>query len=55
MSKPLTVAIPHNLGKEEALRRIQSGLATARSRFASHLVVREDAGPTTISTSMSRR
>ena len=42
MSKPLTVAIPHNLGKEEALRRIQGGLATARSRFASHLVVREE-------------
>jgi hypothetical protein len=42
MAKPLTVTIPHNLGKEEALRRIQGGLQTARSRFASHLVVREE-------------
>src|SRR4051794_26042185 len=42
MSKPLTVSIPHNLGKEEALRRIQGGLSAARERFASHLVVREE-------------
>ena len=42
MSKPLTVTIPHNLGKDEALRRIQGGLQAARSRFASNLVVREE-------------
>ena len=42
MSKPLVVTIPHNLGKEEALRRIQGGLLTARTRFAGSLVVRDE-------------
>ena len=42
MAKPLTVTIPHNLGREEALRRIQGGLDTARSRFAGQLTVREE-------------
>jgi hypothetical protein len=42
MSKPLVVTIPHNLGRAEAQRRLQTGLATARSRFAGHLVVRRD-------------
>ena len=27
MSKPLIVSIPHSLGKEEALRRLKSGMA----------------------------
>jgi hypothetical protein len=31
MSKPLIVSIPHRLGREEALRRIKSGIATART------------------------
>jgi hypothetical protein len=42
MSKPLVVSIPHNLGREEALRRIQGGLVRAQSHFASHLVVHEE-------------
>ena len=29
MSKPLVVTIPHSLGKEEAVRRLQGGLAKA--------------------------
>ena len=29
MSKPLIVSIPHSLGKEEATRRLRSGLAQA--------------------------
>ncbi|HEV3373288.1 MAG TPA: polyhydroxyalkanoic acid synthase, partial [Xanthobacteraceae bacterium] len=33
MSKPLTVSIPHRLGKEEALRRLKSGLANAHANF----------------------
>lgn len=37
MSKPLIVTIPHRLGKEEALRRIRSGLGSARANY-SHLV-----------------
>jgi hypothetical protein len=33
MSKPLIVSIPHRLGKEEALRRLKSGLASAHANF----------------------
>jgi hypothetical protein len=29
MSKPLVVSIPHSLGKEEAMRRLRSGLSRA--------------------------
>src|SRR5689334_24423126 len=42
MSKPLVVSIPHNLGRAEALRRLQTGLATARTRFAGHLLVKRE-------------
>jgi hypothetical protein len=34
MPEPLVVAIPHRLGKEEALRRIKGGLTRAESEFA---------------------
>jgi hypothetical protein len=37
MSKPLIVSIPHRLGKDEALRRIKSGLSSARANY-SHLL-----------------
>jgi putative polyhydroxyalkanoic acid system protein len=33
MSKPLIVAIPHRLGKEEAVRRLKNGLAEAEASF----------------------
>lgn len=33
MSKPLVVSIPHNLGKAEAQRRLQGGLAGLKSQF----------------------
>ena len=33
MSKPLVVSIPHHLGREEALRRLKSGLAQVGTRF----------------------
>jgi hypothetical protein len=33
MSKPLVVSIPHRLGKEEALRRLKSGLGSASANF----------------------
>jgi hypothetical protein len=42
MSKPLVVSIPHNLGRAEALRRLQTGLAGARTRFAGHLLVKRE-------------
>jgi hypothetical protein len=42
MSQPVVVVIPHRLGKDEALRRIRSGLASARVNW-SHLVqIREE-------------
>lgn len=31
MSKPLTVTIPHELGRQEAKRRLTEGMGTARS------------------------
>jgi len=37
MAKPLVVSISHHLGKEEAIRRIKSGLAHVRSTFGTHL------------------
>ena len=33
MSKPITVSIPHSLGKEEALRRLRPGLTGAAKAF----------------------
>jgi hypothetical protein len=41
MSKPLVVTIPHNLGREEAVRRIREGLVGVQARFAGHLAVHE--------------
>ncbi len=41
MSSPVVVSIPHRLGKEEAVRRLKSGLERARSEFASVLTMRE--------------
>src|SRR5206468_1050015 len=32
MSKPLVVSIPHSLGREEAMRRLKSGLTRAASK-----------------------
>src|SRR5690348_11352854 len=39
MSKPLIVSIPHQLGKEEAVRRLKSGFGRARSTFGDKLAV----------------
>jgi hypothetical protein len=33
MSAPLVVSIPHNLGREEAIRRLKTGLTRAASSF----------------------
>jgi hypothetical protein len=43
MSKPLTVSIPHRLGKEEAVRRLKSGLASAHANFGQFYSVQEEA------------
>ena len=42
MSKPLIVVIPHSLGKAEALRRIKSGLGTARANYSHVLHIEEE-------------
>lgn len=42
MSKPLVVSIPHRLGKEEALRRLQGGLRGAAANFG-HLFAIDEA------------
>ena len=42
MSKPLIVSIPHRLGREEAARRIKSGLAAARTNYSSLLTFHEE-------------
>jgi hypothetical protein len=42
MSKPVTVSIPHRLGKAEARRRLEAGLGATRSHFASVLNVEEE-------------
>ena len=42
MSKPLTVSIPHRLGKEEAVRRLKNGLGSARTDFRHIFTVQEE-------------
>ncbi|OYY12871.1 MAG: polyhydroxyalkanoic acid synthase [Rhizobiales bacterium 17-65-6] len=42
MPQPLTVSIPHKLGKDEATRRLQTGLSSARAKFADKLSVAEE-------------
>jgi Putative polyhydroxyalkanoic acid system protein (PHA_gran_rgn) len=40
-SRPVTVSIPHSLGREEALRRIKSGFASASTSYGKVLMVEE--------------
>jgi hypothetical protein len=42
MSQPLVVSIPHRLGKEEAARRLRSGIEAARTRYGHVLQVQEE-------------
>ena len=41
MSEPLVVSIPHRLGKDEALRRMQTGLAQVGTSFGHLFSVKE--------------
>jgi hypothetical protein len=41
-SKTLTVSIPHRLGKEEAIRRIRSGLTNVANNFGPVLSVEKE-------------
>jgi hypothetical protein len=43
MSTPVTVTVPHRLGREEALRRLKSGFASARGHFGALLTIEEEA------------
>ena len=42
MSKPLVVTVPHRLGKEEALRRLKSGLGQAGATFGHLFSIQEE-------------
>jgi hypothetical protein len=42
MAKPLVVSIPHQLGKEEAARRLKSGLGRVRTSFAGVFTLTEE-------------
>ena len=42
MTETLTVLIPHRLGKDEALRRLKSGIDQAAARFKSAFTVQEE-------------
>ena len=46
MTEPLVVRIPHELGKEEALRRVKPALGKASSSFPV-LAVEEETGRVT--------
>jgi hypothetical protein len=37
MSKPLVVSIPHNLGKAEATRRLQTGVGQLKQQFSGQI------------------
>lgn len=42
MSKPLFVSIPHRLGKDEAARRLKSGLSAVRTSYGHLFSVQEE-------------
>ena len=42
MSKPLVVSIPHHLGKDEAVRRLESGLGNAQANYSNLFAVQEE-------------
>jgi hypothetical protein len=42
MSKPLLLTIPHRLGKDEAVRRLKTGLSGVRTNFGHVFSVQEE-------------
>jgi hypothetical protein len=42
MSKPLLVSIPHHLGRDEAVRRLKTGLGSVRTNFSHLFTVQEE-------------
>ena len=43
MSQPVVVTIPHQLGKQEAARRLKAGFGNMRSTFGEKFIVLDDA------------
>ena len=42
MSRPLVVSIPHRLGKDEAMRRLKTGLGSASASFGHVFKIQEE-------------
>jgi hypothetical protein len=42
MPSPLVISIPHRLGKDEAIRRLKSGLGDAKSSFGHLFNIQEE-------------
>ena len=42
MSTPVTVSVPHKLGKDEAVRRLKSGLGTMRSNLSTLIAIEQE-------------
>jgi len=42
MTKPLVVTIPHRLGRDEAVRRLKSGLRNAQEKFGQFFSLQEE-------------
>jgi hypothetical protein len=42
MSQPLVVSLPHRLGKQEATRRLKTGLGNARANYGQLLAIEEE-------------
>ncbi len=42
MSKPLVVSVPHQLGREEAVRRLKDGLRWAREKYGTIISIQQE-------------
>ena len=42
MSKPLVVSVPHQLGRDEAIRRLKDGLRWAREKYGAVITVQQE-------------
>jgi hypothetical protein len=42
MPAPLIVSVPHRLGREEATRRLKSGLETARTKLSQVFTIEDE-------------
>ena len=42
MTKPLVVTIPHRLGRDEAVRRLKSGVRSAQEKFGQFFTLQEE-------------